>query len=104
MRKNIIATISAILLLGSVVTGWVWVDSYFGHAEVVAANTIDIKINSLKDDIRWYQDQMAFIMSRCGTRDPNELPDHAYKNYMDYKTKKEELEKQLELLLHKRNS
>jgi hypothetical protein len=72
--------------------------------ELVEANSISIRINSLKDDIRWYQDQMAFIMSRCGVRDPNQLPDHAYKNYRDYEEKKKELEKQLEYLLQKRNS
>ena len=100
---RIMTAIGTIIVLGSIVTGWVWVDGYFGKSSVVAANTIDIKINSLKDDIRWYQDQMAFIMSRCGVRDPNQLPEHAYKNYQDYAVKKQELEKQLEYLLQKRN-
>lgn len=89
--------------MGSVVTGWVWIDDRFAKASVVASNSIEIKINSLKDDIRWYQDQMAYIMSRCGKRNPADLPEHAYREYMSYQKKKEELERQLQLLMQKRN-
>jgi len=92
--------------MGSIVSGWVWVDSYFAKAnivEIIEANAIDIRINTLKDGIRWYQDQMAYIMSRCGKRNPEELPEHAYKTYKDYEEKKKEMERELEVLMRKRN-
>lgn len=103
MTKKIISVVGAIVLMGSIVTGWVWVDDRWAKSTAVAANTIDIRINSLKDDIRWYQDQMAYIMNRCGTRDPEALPEHAHREYKNYQQKKEELERQLQLLMQKRS-
>lgn len=102
--KRISAVIGAVLLMGSVISGYVWFDTKYASAADVQRNAIEIRINSLKDDIRWYQDQMAYIMNRCGVRDPKDLPDHAYQNYNDYQLKKEELEKQLQILFQKRNS
>lgn len=101
---RITAGVGTVLMLGGIVTGFVWVDERYGKSALVAANSIDIKINSLQDNIRWYQDQMAFIMSRCGVRDPSQLPEHAYQNYRNYEIKKQEIEKQLEYLFKKRNS
>jgi len=101
---RIVAGIGTVITIGSVIMGWVWVDSHFGKAYMVENNAIDIKINSIKDNIRWYQDQMAFIMSRCGVGDPSQLRPHTYENYKSYEVKKQELEKQLEYLFQKKKS
>ena len=45
---------------------------------------------------------MSYIMTRCGVRDPNQLPDHAYKNYVDYQNKKSELEKELAVEMNRK--
>lgn len=102
MWKKIVSIIGAVVLLGSVISGYVWFDSRYAKASDTEKNAIEIKINGLKDDIRWYQDQMSYIMSRCGKRDPKELPDHAYKNYIDYEQRKQALDKQLEALMRKK--
>ena len=95
--------VGALVIVGTFITaGWVLEERY-AKADDTKQNRIEIRINSLKDDIRWYQDQMTYIMSRCGKRDPNQLPEHAYKNYMDYKSKKENLDQELKIMIQKRN-
>jgi len=102
MWKKISGVLGALVLLGSLVSGYVWFDTKYAKAADVESNKIEIQIIQIKNDIRWYQDQMAYIMTRCNKRDPKDLPEHAYKNYMDYENKKEELDRQLNILMQKR--
>jgi len=95
MWKRIFAILGALAVLGTFSSGIYFMEGRYAKADDVKQNRVNIRINSLKDNIRWYQDQMTYIMSRCGKRDPNQLPEYAFKNYMDYKAKKEELEKEL---------
>jgi hypothetical protein len=94
--------VGAFVIVGTfIAAGWVLEDRY-AKADDTKQNRIEIRINSLKDDIRWYQDQMSYIMNRCNVRDPNKLPQHAHKNYYDYKLKKEDLDKELKIMMQKR--
>ena len=114
MWKKILSIAGALLVLGAVFTGGWILDDRYATADNVKQNKnyaeqnskrnkIDIQINQHKNDIRWYQDQMSYIMTRCGVRDPNALPQHAHKNYMDYKFKKETLNRELNIIMQKRN-
>ena len=102
MWKNVSAIIGAVVLLGTVIGGWVWFDATYAKAGDVRANQMDIRINGLKDDIRWYQDQQSYIMNRCGTKDPSKLPDYAVDQFRSYDLKKQELERQLDVLQQQR--
>ena len=98
--------IGALLTVGSLImAGWLLDDRYAKADDVnkqLNKNQLEIQINSTKDEIRWYQDQMSYIMSRCGKNDPKDLPEHAFKNYIDYKNKKETLDKELNFLFDKK--
>jgi hypothetical protein len=103
MWKKIITGIGTLVVFGSIASGVYFLESRYAKAEDANQNRLDIKINSVKDNIRWYQDQMSYIMNRCGVRDPNRLPTHAHKNYHDYRIKKESLDKELQILIQKKN-
>ena len=95
MWKKIVAGAGTLVLVGGFITaGWLMDDRY-AKADDAKQNKSDITINGLKDNIRWYQDQMSYIMTRCNVRDPQKLPAYAYKNYYDYRIKKEALDKEL---------
>lgn len=101
MWKKIITGIGTLVIVGGFITaGWLMDDRY-AKADDAKQNKSDIKINGFKDGIRWYQDQMSYIMMRCNVRDPQKLPTHAYKNYQDYRIKKEALEKELSVEMQK---
>jgi hypothetical protein len=103
MWKKILSVAGALIVLGGfVTTGWL-LDDRYAKADDAKQNKTNIMINQHKNDIRWYQDQMSYIMTRCGVRDPNVLPTHAHKNYMDYKIKKEALDSELKILMQRRN-
>ena len=102
MWKKIITIIGAFVLLGGFITGGWIMDDRYAKAGDAEQNKIDIKINGIKDDIRWYQDQMIYIMTRCGTRDPNTLPEYAHRNYRNYEIKKESLDRELNILMQQR--
>lgn len=94
--------IGALITVATLVTvGWV-LDDRYAKAGQAKQNQTDIKINQCRNDIRWYQDQMSYIMMRSGVRDPNRLPEYAYKSYMDYKIRKEDLDKELKILMQNR--
>ena len=84
MWKKVFTILGALAVLGTFSGGIYFMESHYAKAEDATNNKIDIKINQHKNDIRWYQDQMTYIMTRCNVRDPNKLPEHAYKNYMHY--------------------
>jgi len=100
--KKVTSIVAAFILLGSVISGYIWFDTKYAKAADTKTNRINIEVNQLKADIRWYQDQMSYIMSRCGVKEPFKLPDHAFKNYTDYKIKKEELDKELNILMQRK--
>jgi hypothetical protein len=102
MWRKIFAVLGALAVLGTFSGAIYFMEGRYAKAEDTTQNKINIKINSLKDDIRWYQDQMTYIMTRCNVRNPQQLPDHAYKNYMDYQQKKTELDKELQVEIKKR--
>lgn len=102
MWKKIFTVLGALAVLGTFSSGIYFMESRYAKADDARQNRVNIKINGIKDDIRWYQDQMTYIMSRCGTRDPNKLPEYAYQNYMNYKKQKEALEKELLIEMGKR--
>ena len=102
MWKKIFSILGALAVLGTFASGIYFMEGRYAKAEDAKQNKVNIRINSLKDDIRWYQDQMSYIMTRCGVRDPNQLPDHAYKNYVDYQNKKSELEKELAVEMNRK--
>ena len=102
MWKKISGVIGAVILLGSVVSGYIWFDSRYAKASEAKKNAIEIKINGIKDDIRWYQDQMSYLLTRYGKRDCKNLPDGAYQSYKDYEKRKKELELQLTVLMGQR--
>jgi hypothetical protein len=99
MWRKIWAVVGGLVVLGGVVTGGWVLDDRYAKAGDVKSNKKQIRINGLKDNIRWYQDQMSYIMTRCGVRDPNKLPEHAYRNYKDYQLKKQELDKELNAVM-----
>jgi len=104
MLTKVSATISALILVGTLIGGWIWFDSTYAKAADVRANAVDIKINSLQDSIRWYQDQMSYIMSSCKKGRPEDLPEPERTHYRNYYNKWQEFDKQLTILYNKRNS
>ena len=102
MWKKISGVIGALILIGSVISGYMWFDTTYAKAYDMRVNRIDIQINQLRNDIRWYQDQMSYIMTRCNVRNPNQLPQHAYQNYVQYQNSLNQLEKQLNILIKAR--
>jgi len=102
MWKKATNIIGALVIIGGLISGYIWFDATYAKAADTEKNSLEIRINQTKNDVRWYQDQMVYIMSRCGKRNPNELPAHAYQNYESYRIKKEELENELTILMNKR--
>lgn len=103
MWKRIITIVGALVIVGGFITGGWILDDRYAKADDLKQNRIEDKIDQVKNDIRWYQDQMSYIMQRCGLRDPGKLPQYAYKNYNDYKIKKDTLDNELTTLMGKRN-
>jgi hypothetical protein len=99
--KKIATTISALMVIGGFIGGWVWVDSYFAHADEPKKNRIMIQKHIVKDDIRWYQDQQTYIRSKYGVNRPEDLPSHAYDQYEYYEREKKALEEELKNLIRK---
>ena len=101
MKKKITSIVGAVALLASV-AGYVYFseDRYAKAADLKQNYTGD-RVSDLKSNIRWYQDQMVYIMSRCGKRDPKDLPEHAYKSYMDYKAQKDQADTELKSAMSK---
>jgi hypothetical protein len=102
MWKKTTSIIGALILLSSLVTGWIWIDSRYAKASSVEANRLDIQINNIQSNIRWYQDQLYYILSRAGVNDPRQLPPQTYQMYCSYEAQKQMLEKQLVVLLQQR--
>jgi hypothetical protein len=102
MWRRILSILGALAVLGTFASGIYFMEGRYAKADDTKQNKVSIRINSLKDYIRWYQDQMTYIKTRCGVRDPNKLPEHAYRNYIDYQNKKIELEKELNLEMQKK--
>ena len=87
--------IGALVVVGGLITsGWI-LDDRYAKADDAKQNKSDIRINGLKDNIRWYQDQMSYIMTRCNVRQPHKLPQGDYQTYQNYKIQKESLDKEL---------
>jgi len=103
MWKKVTSIIGALILVSSLVTGWIWIDSRYAKADSVQINRLDIQINNLQSNIRWYQDQMYYLLSRAGVNDPKQLSPHIFQTYCSYQTQKEVLEKQLVVLLQQRS-
>lgn len=103
MWKKIWTGVGVLMVVGGIITaGWIMDDRY-AAADDAKQNQVNIKINQHKNDIRWYQDQMSYIMTRCGVRNPNALPQYAHKNYIDYQIKKDALNTELQILMQQRN-
>ena len=98
--------IGALITVGSLImAGWLLDDRYAKADDVkneINKNQLEIQINTAKDEIRWYQDQMSYIMSRCNKNDPKDLPEHAFKSYNEYLNKKEFIDKELKTLFERR--
>lgn len=93
--------IGAFIVVGGLITsGWI-LDDRYAKADDAKQNRSDIRINGLKDNIRWYQDQMSYIMTRCNVRDPNLLPQNDFHTYTNYRTQKEQLDKDLSAEMQK---
>lgn len=102
MWKKISGVLGALILIGSVVTGYIWLDTNYAKAYDMKVNRIDIQINQLRNDIRWYQDQMTYLMTRCNVKNPNQLPQYAYHNYVQYQNSLNQLKIQLDALMKAR--
>ena len=103
MWKRIISIGGSLIVLAAIFTsGWL-VDDRYAKADDAKQNSTDIRINQHKNDIRWYQDQMSYIMTRCGIRDPNKLPQGDFQNYNNYKNQKDALDSELKILMQRRN-
>ena len=90
-----------IVLAAIFTSGWL-IDDRYAKADDAKQNKTDININGLKDNIRWYQDQMSYIKTRCNVRDPNKLPPNDYQTYENYRLQKEQLDKELQIEMRKK--
>ena len=90
------------LIVGSLIGGGWLLDDRYAKADDAKQNKSDITINGLKDNIRWYQDQMSYIKTRCNVRDPNKLPPNDYQTYENYRIQKEQLDLELQVEMRKK--
>ena len=97
--KKILSTIAAISVILGAIAGFYLVDDRYAKASDLKQNYKADKIDTLKNNIRWYQDQMSYIMNRCGKRDPKQLPEYAYGSYRKYEQNKNAAELELNSLL-----
>jgi hypothetical protein len=102
MWKKILSMAGALVVIGAIFTGGWILDDRYAKADDAKQNRSDIKINGLKDNIRWYQDQMSYIMTRCNVRNPNQLPQGDYQTYQNYHNQKVAFDKELQIQMQKR--
>jgi len=89
-----------VIIISFLISAYSYIDLKYAKALDVKRNTVNIKINQVQSNIRWYQDQMIYIMSKHNVRDSNKLPLDAFNNYRHYKIQKNTLEKELTALIH----
>ena len=85
----------AVVLIASVTGVAYFLEDRYAKADDLKYNYQQDRVRDLKSNIRWYQDQMSWIMNRCGKQDPKDLPVHAFNSYESYRHQKEILDAQL---------
>ena len=99
--KRILSIVGAVVLMGSIAGGVYFMETHYATAEDLKANYKMDRVHQLRSDIRWYQDQMNYVMSRCGVRDPGKLPAYAYESYERDRKNKEQAEAELKTALER---
>jgi hypothetical protein len=99
--KKLLSIAGAIVLLASLTGGAIKVTEKFATAESVRQNSLQIKKDRLKDDIRWYQDQMRYLLDKYNVRNCMQLPREAFNSYQQYQDNKTLLERELNGLMGK---
>ena len=60
----------AVVLIASVTGVAYFLEDRYAKADDLKYNYQQDRVRDLKSNIRWYQDQMSWIMNRCGKQDP----------------------------------
>lgn len=98
MWKKVLSIAGAIVLLSSLIAGSIKLNEHFATAFELRQNQVQDRIDTLESNIRWYNDQQRYLRNSYGVRDPQNLPNFAFEDYMDYEKSKQQDQDKLKAL------